>query len=171
MLLSWEAMLTEDADLNLALIFLEQDLARLGKWLGKSQLDASTLSAWDPADWEALLIPCIQGQGIRWDLAAQVTSSTHCTSIFSMRNRSAMCVSICFHVYSSVPPAMGSPWNCRHIRLFSSSEIALCPFPITSLTSVLLPCRGGGDGRKQAEYPLLKSDSRRGRWPDQLIPG
>lgn len=46
-----------------------------------------------------------------------------------------------------------------------------CPFPITSLTSLLLPCRGGGDGRKQAEYPLLKSDSRRGRWPDQLVPG
>lgn len=32
-----------------------------------------------------------------------------------------MCVSICF----CAPPAMSSPWNYRHIRLFSSSKIAL----------------------------------------------
>lgn len=33
------AMLKEDEELNFALIFLEWDLARFEKWLGKSQLD------------------------------------------------------------------------------------------------------------------------------------
>lgn len=57
------------------------------------------------------------------------------------------------------------------MKIGKGSTRIYCPFSVTSLISVLLPYRGGGDGRKQDEYPLLKSDSRRGRWPAQLIPG